>query len=319
MIAIKELTKVYKETNAVDHITLEISDGEVLGLLGPNGAGKTTLILMLSTLLEPTSGKAIVNGIDIKKSPQYVKRNIGIMFQETSLDERLTGYENLEMQAALYDMPKSKRAERIEEMLDFVGLIEWSTVEVARYSGGMKRRLEIARCLIHKPKVLLLDEPTLGLDPKARETVWRYLERFKGLTVVLATNYIEEAESLCHRIAIINSGRVVAIGTPDELKSSLKRDQCKITTKYPETITPILEELPYVNNLRATDSKISFTIKKGKRKEFLAKMAGYELDSIEVHKPTLNDAFFQHTGRSIEIGLDRPTNGRGLGKKRKKR
>jgi ABC-2 type transport system ATP-binding protein len=319
MIEIKDLSKAYGETMAVNRFTLNINDGEVFGLLGPNGAGKTTIILMLSTLLEPTSGSASINGADLINTPQLVKREIGILFQEPSLDDRLTGRENLEIQAVLYDLPKEQRNSRITEMMDFVGLSDWADVTVERYSGGMKRRLEIARCLIHRPNVLLLDEATLGLDPSARKVVWKYIQKLDNVTVVLATNYIEEAETLCNRIGIIESGKVVAVGSPDELKSSLKIDLCKISAKKPEKIKSLLEDMSFVNNLRLEDSKILFSLEEGKRKKLLDALDGLDLDSIEVHKPTLSDVFFQYTGKSIDLGMNAPVKGRGLGKRRKRR
>src|SRR3990172_9019297 len=224
MIEIKGLTKVYKETVAVKEVTLEIKEGEVFGLLGPNGAGKTTLLLMVSTLVDHTSGTIEVNGRDAAKNPTLVKKDIGILFQDPSVDDRLTAYENLEIQAVLYDVPKKEREKRIEGMLLFVGLSEWSHVSVERYSGGMKRRLEIARCLLHQPKVLLLDEPTLGLDPTAREAVWNRIEGLEKMTVLLATNYIEEADRLCDRIAVMDAGKIVSVGSPEELKSAIEED-----------------------------------------------------------------------------------------------
>ncbi|MFQ5800113.1 MAG: ATP-binding cassette domain-containing protein [Candidatus Hydrothermarchaeales archaeon] len=317
MIEIKELTKVYRDTTAVDAVNLEIKEGEVFAFLGPNGAGKTTVILMLSTLLEPTSGTGIVNGHDVLKEPHLVKRDVGILFQDTSLDDRLTGYENLEIQAVLYDVPKNKRNVRVDEMLDFVGLAEWARVPVERYSGGMRRRLEIARCLMHRPKVLLLDEPTLGLDPNAREVIWRHIKGLRDMTIVITTNYIEEAEMLSDRIAIIDSGRVVALGSPEELKSSLKMDLGHITTKAPEKLKSALAALPYVGNIKIDGSKIVFTIKEGKRKDLLDTMASYDLDSIEVRRPSLSDVFLQHTGKSIDVPMERPARRRGLGRRRR--
>jgi ABC-2 type transport system ATP-binding protein len=319
MITIKDLSKTYGETKAVDRISLDIIEGEIFGLLGPNGAGKTTLILMLSTLLEPSNGSATINGADVINTPQLVKRSIGILFQETSLDERLTGRENLEIQAVLHDLPKDQRESRITEMLDFVGLSDWADVPVEKYSGGMKRRLEIARCLIHRPKVLLLDEATLGLDPSARKVVWRYIQKLDGMTVVLATNYIEEAETLCDRIGIIDSGRIVAVGSPSELKSSLKIDLGEVSAKKPDRIISLLDDLPFINNLKLEDSKIIFSLTEGKRKLLLDSLEGLDLESFEVHKPTLSDVFFHYTGKSIEVGINRPMKGKGLGKRRKGR
>jgi ABC-2 type transport system ATP-binding protein len=315
MIHIKDLTKVYRETTAVDHVDLNIKRGEVFGFLGPNGAGKTTIILILSTLLEPTSGNASINGNDVKKNPQLVKRDIGVLFQEPSHDDRLTGYENLEIQAILYDVSKEQRRGRIIEMLDFVGLKEWANTPVERYSGGMKRRLEIARCLIHKPKVLLFDEPTLGLDPNARERVWKHIEELKNITVLVATNYIEEAEALCDRLAIIDSGKIVAVGAPDALKSSLKRELAQIKVKDTEKLKLKLKKLPFVEKIRVDGQKINFTIKGNKRRKLLDALARFDLDSFEIRKPTLSDVFFEYTGKSIEVPIKPSQKRRGLGRR----
>jgi ABC-2 type transport system ATP-binding protein len=315
MIHIKDLTKVYRETTAVDHVDLNIKRGEVFGFLGPNGAGKTTIILILSTLLEPTSGNASINGNDVKKNPQLVKRDIGVLFQEPSHDDRLTGYENLEIQAILYDVSKEQRRGRIIEMLDFVGLKEWANTPVERYSGGMKRRLEIARCLIHKPKVLLFDEPTLGLDPNARERVWKHIEELKNITVLVATNYIEEAEALCDRLAIIDSGKIVAVGAPDALKSSLKRELAQIKVKDTEKLKLKLKKLPFVEKIRVDGQKINLTIKGNKRRKLLDALARFDLDSFEIRKPTLSDVFFEYTGKSIEVPIKPSQKRRGLGRR----
>ncbi len=317
MIEIKDLTKVYRDTIAVDHFSLDIKEGEVFGLLGPNGAGKTTLILMLSTLLEPTSGTAAINKNDILESSQPVKRDIGIIFQDICLDEMLTGHENLEIQAVLHDMPKKERVKKVEEMLDFVGLNEWAQEPVGRYSGGMKKRLEIARSLIHNPRILLLDEPTLGLDPTAREVIWTRIEKLEDLTIVIATNYIEEAEALCDRLAIMDRGRVVALGSADELKSSLKMEMAHIRTTSPQEIKSVLEGLPYVDNVKIDGSEIDFTIEENRRKDLLDAMASFDLESIEVRRATLSDVFKQHTGRSIDVPLERTARRRGLGRRRR--
>ena len=205
-ILTENLTKEFNGIVAVDKLNLEVEEGEIFGLLGPNGAGKTTTILMLCTILKPTSGSAKINGYDIVKQPNEVRKSIGIVFQDPSLDDRLTGRENLEMHAALYKVPKNIRRKRIEEVLELVELTDRADSLVKTYSGGMKRRLEIARGLIHYPKVLFLDEPTLGLDPQTREHIWRYIKELakrENITIILTTHYMEEADFLCDRIAII--------------------------------------------------------------------------------------------------------------------
>ncbi|RMF89773.1 MAG: ATP-binding cassette domain-containing protein [Methanobacteriota archaeon] len=319
MIEIKELTKVYRDAPALDRVSLKIEEGELFSFLGPNGAGKTTLMLILSTLLRPTSGTAFVDGHDVLREPERVKREVGVLFQETSLDGRLTGRENLEVQAVLYDVPKEERRERIDEMLDFVGLLDWADEPVERYSGGMQRRLEIARALIHRPRILLLDEPTLGLDPKAREAVWTHIKRLEEMTTVLTTNYIEEAEALSQRVAIMDTGRIVALGPPEELKASLGRDVAHVTCSDPEGLRDLLSGLGYVGDVQVDGRRLSFTIEAGRRKELLEALSDYELESMEVRGPTLSDVFRSHTGRSIHVPFSQQRTGRRrLGRKRRR-
>ena len=212
---------------AVDHVSLDIHEGEVFGLLGPNGAGKTTIIHMLATLLKPTSGRAEINGYDIVKNPSKVRKNIGIVFQAPSSDDMLTGFENLKIHSYLYGVPSELRVKRINELLKLVGLYERKDDIVKKYSGGMRRRLEIARGLIHKPKVIFLDEPTLGLDPNSRKSMWDYIQKLvkeEKITIILTTHYMEEADTLCDRIGFINKGKIIAIDTPQQLKLMIKNN-----------------------------------------------------------------------------------------------
>src|ERR687893_3014100 len=234
MIRIRGLTKKYGSHIAVDNLTLDINENEVFGLLGSNGAGKTTTIHMLATLLKPSSGSATVNGYDIVSQPSRVRSSIGIVFQAPSSDDMLTGYENLQLHSMLYSVPRNIRKQRIEEVLNLVGLTERMHDQVKTYSGGMRRRLEIARGLLHKPKVMFLDEPTLGLDPASRETMWKYIQRLvkeERMTVILTTHYMEEADILCDRIGIIDKGRIVALDTPKGLKAGLGGDVIRIKTQ----------------------------------------------------------------------------------------
>lgn len=224
MIKIQNLTKRYQKLTAVDSLNLEIAKNEVFGLLGPNGAGKTTVIHMLATLLKPTSGTAIVNGYDIITDPGKVRSSIGIVFQAPSSDDMLTAYENLKVHAFLYQVPSSQRQKRIQAVLELVGLADRQHDQVKKYSGGMRRRLEIARGLLHKPKVMFLDEPTLGLDPSSREMMWKYIEKLvkeEEMTLILTTHYMEEADHLCNRIGIIDQGKIIALDTPANLKRSI--------------------------------------------------------------------------------------------------
>ena len=210
---------------AVDHVSLDIHEGEVFGLLGPNGAGKTTIVHMLATLLKPTSGMAEINGYNIVKDPSKVRKNIGIVFQAPSSDDMLTGFENLKIHSYLYGVPSELRLDRIKELLKLVGLYERKDDIVKKYSGGMRRRLEIARGLIHKPKVMFLDEPTLGLDPNSRKSMWNYIQKLvkeEKITIILTTHYMEEADTLCDRIGFINKGKIIAIDTPEQLKRMIK-------------------------------------------------------------------------------------------------
>ena len=224
---------------AVDGLNLDIHENEIFGLLGSNGAGKTTIIHMLATLLKPTSGTAIVNGYDIIKESSKVRTSIGIVFQAPSSDDMLTGYENLKLSSLLYGVPRHSRENRIAEVLELVGLTERKDDRVKKYSGGMRRRLEIARGLIHKPKVIFLDEPTLGLDPSSRESMWKYIQQLvkeEKITIILTTHYMEEADMLCDRIGIINKGKIIALDTPSKLKSMIGSDIIKESSKVRTSI-----------------------------------------------------------------------------------
>jgi ABC-2 type transport system ATP-binding protein len=246
-IEVKELTKVFdKDVRAVNGISFSVNKGEILGFLGPNGAGKTTTLNMLSTLLKPTSGTASINGNDIQKEPDAVRRSIGYVFQDTTLDIELTGRENLDFHGRLYGLDKITRKNRIQEVLELVKLTNRADNLVKTYSGGMKRRLEIARGLLHHPEVLFLDEPTLGLDPQTRRSIWEHILRLneqKKITVILTTHYTEEADFLCNRILIIDFGKVVVLDTPDNLKARLNGDVVSLTFKDPKTIEDFRQEL----------------------------------------------------------------------------
>ncbi len=224
IIEVKHLVKQFGEHRAVDDISFTVEEGEVFGLLGPNGAGKSTTIKMLTTLLSPTSGEASVNGFDIVRQTTAVRHSFGYVPQALSADGNLTGYENLLIFAKLYDLARSTRKARVNEVLDYVGLTEAGGQLVRTYSGGMIRRLEVAQSLLHQPRVLFLDEPTVGLDPVARQAIWDHLLQLKAesnMTIFLTTHSMEEADSLCTRIGIMHRGKIAAIGTPDELKATV--------------------------------------------------------------------------------------------------
>ena len=225
MIEVKKLTKKFGKLVAVDNVSFSVKSGEIFAFLGPNGAGKSTTIKVLTTLLHSTRGDAKVNGFDVISNKAEVRKSLGIVFQDTSLDTELTAYENMEFHAALYGTPKSIRKKRIEELLDFVELLEKKDIAVKTFSGGMKRRLEIARGLIHHPKILFLDEPTLGLDAQTRNHLWEYIKKLnkdEGMTVFMTTHYLDEAEKVADKIAIIDYGKIVAQGTASELKKKTK-------------------------------------------------------------------------------------------------
>ena len=226
LVSLDHLTRRFGEFTAVNAITLEVAPGEVFGLLGPNGAGKSTTIKMLTTLLQPTSGAATIAGYDVVRRPAQARRVIGYVPQALSADGALTGYENLLIFARLYDLPRREAARRARQALEFMGLAEAADKLARNYSGGMIRRLEVAQALLHEPHVLFLDEPTVGLDPVARKAVWQRLSDIRaqtGMTIFLTTHYMEEADSLCQRVAIMSHGEISAIGSPDELKASLGR------------------------------------------------------------------------------------------------
>jgi len=239
-----DLTRRFGDFTAVDALTLDVAPGEVFGLLGPNGAGKSTTIKMLTTLLPPTSGTAEIAGFDIARHPADVRRVIGYVPQALSADGTLTGYENLLIFTKLYDLPRRQRDARVRDALAFMGLAEAGDKLVRTYSGGMIRRLEVAQAMLHSPRVLFLDEPTVGLDPVARRAVWEHLTRIRsetGMTIFLTTHYMEEADSLCNRVAIMSHGRVSAIGTPDELKQSLGREGATLDDVFVHYTGDVLE------------------------------------------------------------------------------
>jgi ABC-2 type transport system ATP-binding protein len=229
------LTRRFGELTAVDRLTVQIQPGEVFALLGPNGAGKTTTIKMLTTLLKPTSGRARVAGFEVTSRASSVRRVIGYVPQLISADGTLTGYENLLVFAKLYELPAAERRQRVQVALDFMGLADWAGKLVRQYSGGMIRRLEIAQSTLHNPTVLFLDEPTIGLDPAARQAVWEHIEQMRlrfGTTIIFTTHLMEEADSICHRVAVMHLGRVAALGAPAELKASIGEEEATLNDVF---------------------------------------------------------------------------------------
>jgi len=297
-----DLTKQFKDTKAVDHLNMRIKQGEIFGLLGPNGAGKTTTISMLCTILRPTEGTATINGYDILKDSHNVRKSIGIVFQEPSVDDILTGRENLRLHAMWYSVPREIRDKRIDEVLELVGLEKRQNSLVKTYSGGMRRRLELARGLLHLPKVLFLDEPTLGLDPQTREHIWEYIEdmsKQREMTIVLTTHYMEEADRLCNRIAIIDDGRIVVMDSPLNLKESVGGDIVCLKTN-PANVERF-RTIEAVSKIEAEDDNIVLTVRDASHnlKEILD-VAG-EIDSVEIRSASLNDVFLRYTGKEIRV------------------
>jgi ABC-2 type transport system ATP-binding protein len=299
-IKIVNLRKKYNKLVAVDKVSLSIRKGEIFGLLGPNGAGKTTTLMMLATLLKPTSGKAMVNGYDVEKDPAKVRESIGMVFQDPSSDELLTGYENLKLHALMYDVPLADIDKRINGVLELVGLKERKNDIVKKYSGGMRRRMEIARGLLHQPEVLFLDEPTLGLDPQTRKKMWEYIDllaKKMNMTIILTTHYMEEAEQLCDRIAIIDKGKIVALDTPAGLKRAIKADY--VLLKGRDIRVNDIKKLSFVKKVTHEDHQYIIELEgSSKNLQKLLQAAG-EVDSVEVHSADLNDVFLHFTGREI--------------------
>ncbi|MFH1234587.1 MAG: ATP-binding cassette domain-containing protein [Candidatus Diapherotrites archaeon] len=313
-IEVGRLSKHYNGLKAVDAISLNIEEGTIFGLLGPNGAGKTTLISMLVTMRKPTSGSAKVNGFDITRQADSVRKSIGIVFQDPSLDDELTGAENLELHAALYNVPRQERKARIEELVKLVGLEKNLKMQVKKFSGGMKRRLEIARGLIHHPKILLLDEPTIGLDPQTRAGIWDYIKKLnesEGITIILTTHYMDEADKVCQKVAIIDSGKIIAMGSPEELKNGLGGDIISIKCDAAENCREKLAELSWVKAVMKHDGFLNVRVEKGEEKipKLLHTMEknGVNVESVSLRKPSLDDVFLHFTGRMIRDEEAKPS------------
>jgi ABC-2 type transport system ATP-binding protein len=307
IIQVDNLVKKYGQLVAVDHISFNVAPGEIFGFLGPNGAGKTTTINILCTLARPTSGKATLNGFDVVHQQNQVRHSIGLVFQDSSLDDRLTGMHNLNIHAMVYNVPSAVRAKRIEQVLKMVDLWDKRNHFVRTYSGGMKRRLELARGLLHYPKVLFLDEPTLGLDPQTRNHIWEYvlqLQKQEGTTVFLTTHYMDEAEK-ASRISIIDHGKVVAIDTPTNLKRQVGKDFVTVRTDDNKKAAEEIK-LRYQTEARLDGDQLIFSVANGE--EFLPvfiKEFGVRIASISLRRPTLEDVFLKLTGREIreeEVG-----------------
>ena len=301
VITVRGLVKRYGPVEAVRGIDLDVHRGEILGFLGPNGAGKSTTISVLCTLVEATSGRAVVAGCDVDRHPQQVRARIGLVFQDPSLDNQLTARENLFFHALAYGVPRQERPARIRAALEMVGLADRADSQVITFSGGMKRRLEIARGVLHYPEVLFLDEPTIGLDPQTRARVWEHLREVRqhtGTTIFMTTHYMEEAE-WCDRIAIIDHGRIVALGTPDQLKDRVGGDVVVVTTGDNVRAATEIEER-FGARAIADDGTLRVDVTDGA--EFVPKLVkglDVEVRTVTVRRPSLDDVFLKLTGRAI--------------------
>jgi len=311
IIEVDNLTKHFGKIVAVDHVSFSIEEGEIFGFLGPNGAGKTTTILMLITLLKPTSGRATVCGFDVTKQQAKVRSCIGYVSQDTAVDENLTGRENLLLQGRFYHLPKEVLEKRIEEVLEMVDLTDRANTLVSTYSGGMRKRLDIAEGLIHRPKVLFVDEPTLGLDIQTRHKIWEYIQRLREeahMTIFLTTHYMDEADKLCDRIGIIDYGQIKVLGKPNDLKSQIGGDIITLkftdeTNSYADQAVEEIKRLSSIENIVPTKDSFSVVAKDGETtvpKIFeVASNVGATIESISLKRPTLDDVFMAHTGREL--------------------
>ncbi|MFQ5543320.1 MAG: ATP-binding cassette domain-containing protein [Nitrospiria bacterium] len=326
-IVVDHLVKRYGVLQAVDDISFEVTSGTCFGSLGPNGAGKTTLIRILTGLIRQTSGKATIAGFDVLKQPDWVRKSIGVVSQAMTTDLDLSGWENADIYARYYNVPPKERRRRIEALLDRVGLMSRAHDLVATYSGGMRRRLEIARGLIHRPRILFLDEPTIGLDPQSRRAVWKLLQQFRedeDLTIFLTTHYMDEADLLCDRIAIIDNGKILVMETPEGLKDSLtgrdiiaiemvelaperggagERERRELASVLSELRTyPFVEKILH-NETSEEEKRLQVFVKNGTNAipslmDHLKKR-GFQINTIGLKQPSLEDVFIHYTGREI--------------------
>ena len=309
-IEINSLTKSFGDFNAVDDITLKIESGEIFGFLGPNGAGKSTTMMILTTLLKPTSGNALVQGYDVQSQGKKVRENIGFVQQDISVDEYLTGRENLILQARISRIPKSEISSRIDEVLELVELKERQNQASITYSGGMRKRLDIASGLLHRPKVLFLDEPTVGLDIQTRRKIWEYIRKIHkefGMTIFLSTHYMEEADKLCDRIGIIDHGKIQAIDKPSTMKNALGDDRISFTLvdgiDNRDSLIKKIEEIDFVKEIKLKEDEI--TVFSSQSTDVIPKIfqisndMEMKINTISLTQPTLDDVFISYTGHNL--------------------
>ena len=312
IIKVEGLTKVFNNhLVAVDHINFTVKKGEIFGFLGPNGAGKTTTINMLITILKPTEGKATILGSDIAKESSEVRNSIGLVPQEYTADDDLTGYENILLCADLYGIPRKVSKERAIDLLKLVELTDFKDKRVQTYSGGMRRRLELAAGLINRPKVLFLDEPTLGLDVQTRTATWNYIKTLKneyGMTLFMTTHYLEEADSLCDRVAIVDHGKIIVTGTPTELKDSLGGDIITLSIESDTDITELIRNVAHVKDVKKENGSYMIKSEVGEVTapliiETLMKK-NEVVTRLSLTKPTLNEVYLEYTGKSMRDAAD---------------
>jgi len=307
-IEVRGITKKFGSLVAVDNVTFDVTEGEIFGFLGPNGAGKTTLIRMLTTLITPTSGEARVACCGVTKEAEGVRQEIGVVPQAMTSDLDLTGFENMDIYGRFYGISAKLRRERIHDLLERIGLAGRANDLVATYSGGMRRRLEIARGLVHRPKILFLDEPSIGLDPQSRRVVWDFLRKLiegGAMTIFMTTHYMEEAEALCSKVAIIDSGRIIALGSPQELKSQIPGNDIVSLTldSLSETLADRLGNLSFVHKVSTENNNIRVYVDSGAQDLPVlleeVRSQGAKIFSATVHEQSLEDVFIHYTGKSI--------------------
>ena len=314
-IELNSLTKKFKKSIAIDNISLNVEEGEIFGFLGPNGAGKSTTMMILTTLLKPTSGNASVCGFDVVANPSKVRQNIGFVQQEIGIDEYLTARENLQFQCKISQIPKEQIKNRIEEVLDLVELKEKQDDQSITFSGGMRKRLDIACGLIHRPKVLFLDEPTVGLDIQTRRKIWEYIRKIHkefGMTIFVSTHYMEEADNLCDRIGIIDYGKIQIVDTPQSMKNKLETDMITFSVLPNE-----IKKAQFIEKLKTLDliknvniNETNMIIQSSDSTQVIPKIfqisseIGLDIDSFVLNKPTLDDVFISYTGHNLRDGTN---------------
>ncbi|HYR68982.1 MAG TPA: ATP-binding cassette domain-containing protein [Candidatus Dormibacteraeota bacterium] len=309
-IVVEHLTKRFGEFVADDDLNFTVAQGEIFGILGPNGAGKSTLIRMLDTLIAPTSGIARVMGHDVARETAAVRQEIGVISQANTVDQDLSAWESLDIYGKFYSLPRKVRRQRATELLEAVGLTEWKDRPAGTYSGGMRRRLEIARGLIHRPHVFILDEPTTGLDPQSRRVIWELLEGLRSqgdLTILLCTHYMDEADRLCDRLAIIDHGKIVALGTPRELKSSVPGQDILTVQFFQEVSDELLAALKGLPNVKDAGREETHTARLILGGDVVpleaiadaSRAHGDKVKNMSLLEPTLEDVFLHYTGRGL--------------------